>query len=186
VTAADALGWAYDEVIGHVSILGTITDVAVNVDQRAHKARVAAQQPPMLDHDTLTMWEWLDLDVPRAPQVVRLVGTLTSAGRWRAAMQGAARLRGFGSSAVVVDREPDDECLLECALRGIGVVIESGHDEARVVASAACGRAPQARRRVLDRWIEERLYERWLRQQRLAAVGGLPFADGSTLRGDRA
>lgn len=52
---------------------------------------------------------------------------------------------------------PDEECRLEHALHGIGLVITKP-GAAGLVVSAESGRCARARRRTADRWVEELLY----------------------------
>ncbi|MCI2423090.1 hypothetical protein MOQ72_37300 [Saccharopolyspora sp. K220] len=161
--ACEQLGWR-GHVLAGVSILSVPVDAVVAIDYRAHRARRSSGQPPVFDLDTVTLWEWPEWSGPRAPEVVRLVGVLSTARDWRRALTGAARLRGFGPAAIAVDHAPSEECRLECSLRGVGVVVTSG-GTTRCAVAAAEGRAPQARRRPLDRWVEECLYEVWCRQE---------------------
>lgn len=158
---AEVLGWR-GELLADVRILGVTTDAVVSVDRRAHDARQAASQGPVLDYDTVSMWEWPEWDSPRAPEVIRVIGFLRRGRSWRQALTGAARLRGFASAAIVVP-QPTEECRLECQMRGIGVLASAG-GFVQVIEPAAAGRAPCASRRVMDRWVEECLYGAWLEQ----------------------
>jgi len=93
--------------------------------------------------------------------VVAVSGLLISnpnpAGRgWRAALSRARSVRGFGPAAVLTaDERADEVCQLEHAFHGIGLITTAEADE---VVAAAPGRAPRARRRTADRWVEEKLY----------------------------
>lgn len=157
----EALGWR-GEILADVRILGVTVDAVMAVDRRAHHARRSTGQGPVLDYDTLKMWEWPEWDAPRVPEVIRLVGCLSRGRSWRKALSGAARLRGFASSAIAVPEAPQ-ECRLEAQLRGVGVLVTAG-GAGQVVEPAASDRAPGTKRRVLDRWVEECLYGAWLEQ----------------------
>lgn len=157
---ARQLGWACDTVLERARLFGVRAYAAVTIDRRAHRIRQDTRQGPVLDYDTLAMWEWPEWTAPRAPEVVRLLGVLVPGRSWRAALADACRLRGFAATAILAS-EPGEECLLECALWGVGVVDTA---TGRLAAPAASGRAPHTRRRALDRWIEELLYDTWLHQ----------------------
>ena len=161
---ARALGWA-GTVVPRVKVLGVCVDVVVRVDVDAHAAR---REGPVLDRDVLATWEWPE--AVREPEVVRLVGAVASGTHWRRALGDAVRLSGFCPVAVVgVD---DERCRLECAYAGVGLVVDG-----RVLVAPRDERAEGARRRTLDRWVEELVY------QRLIADGVLePVARPSATR----
>ncbi|MCS7476117.1 hypothetical protein ACFFQW_08965 [Umezawaea endophytica] len=144
---ARALGWV-GTVVPRVKVLGVVVDVVVRVDVVAHAARRAG---PVLDRDVLATWEWPE--AVREPEVVRLVGVVATGTHWRGALRDAVRLSGFCAVAIVgVDEE---RCRLECAYAGVGLVVEG-----TVVVVPRGGRAVGARRRTLDRWVEELVYQR--------------------------
>jgi hypothetical protein len=144
---ARALGWA-GAVVPRARVLGVRVDVVVRVDAAAHAAR---REGPVLDRDVLATWEWPE--AVREPEVVRLVGVVATGAHWRSALRDAVRLSGFCPVAIVgVDDEP---CRLECAYAGVGLVVDGC-----VVVAPRDGRAEGARRRTLDRWVEELVYQR--------------------------
>ncbi|MDA3625157.1 hypothetical protein [Saccharopolyspora oryzae] len=106
----------------------------------------------------------------RAPEVVKLCGVLSSARSWRSALSGASRLRGFCSTAVIATSPlaQEEECQLECKLQGVGMLAADSGGQLRVVEPARRGRSPQARRRTLDRWVEELVYQELIRAGALA------------------
>lgn len=157
--AADVLGWA-GRLAPRTKLLGIEVHPVVEIDERAHAVRKRRDQHPVLDHDVLAMWEWTEAAPVRAPEVVKLRGVLPTARAWRSALAGAARLRGFCSAAVLLaPPRVGDECLLECKLHGVGVLEHGESGRPRLVEPARDGRAPRARRRTLDRWIEELVYQ---------------------------
>ncbi|MEU5690326.1 hypothetical protein [Actinosynnema sp. NPDC020468] len=149
MTRVEALGWAGVLVPG-VRLFGVTADVVARVDARAH----ARRSGPVLDRDVLATWEWPE--ARREPEVVRLVGALCANRSWRRARTEAVRLGGFCATAVVLADAPE-ECLLECAYAGVGVVVGG-----EVLVTPRPGRVDGARRRTLDRWVEEVVYERLL------------------------
>lgn len=160
-TATDALGWS-GTVVPQVKVLGVWADLVVRVDHAAHAARQASGHGPMLESDVLAMWEWPE--ARRAPEVVRLVGLLVGGTSWRRALTSACRLAGFGPVAIVgVD---DERCRLECSYFGVGLI---GVDGALVEAGRS-GRSEGARRRTLDRWVEESVYARLIADGVMAPV----------------
>lgn len=155
--AVAALGWV-GTWVERVVLLGVRVDVVVRVDAVAHAARRAG---PVLDRDVLATWEWPE--AVREPEVVRLVGVLAAGAHWRRALGDAVRLSGFCPVAVVgVD---DERCRLECAYAGVGLVVDGA-----VVVEPRDGRAVGARRRTLDRWVEEVVYQRLIVDGVLAPV----------------
>jgi hypothetical protein len=146
-TTVGVLGWS-GTVVPKMKALGVCVDVVVRVDRVAHAARRVG---PVLDRDVLATWEWPE--VVREPEVVRLVGVVASGPHWRRALGDAVRLSGFCAVAIVgVD---DERCRLECAFAGVGLVVDGV-----VVVEPRGGRAVGARRRTLDRWVEELIYQR--------------------------
>ncbi|MEO6082857.1 MAG: hypothetical protein ABIQ18_07105 [Umezawaea sp.] len=157
LTAVDVLGWS-GTVVPRLNVLGVCVDPVVRVDHDAHARRRVG---PVLDRDVLATWEWPE--AVREPEVVRLVGVLAGGGHWRRALGDAVRLSGFCPVAVVgVD---DERCRLECAYAGVGLVVDG-----RVVVPAREARAVGARRRTLDRWVEELVYQRLITDGVLAPV----------------
>lgn len=110
-----ALGWGALLAPRRI-LLGADVHPVVEIDTRAHAMRKQNDQPPMLDRDTLAMWEWPEAGPVCAPEVVKIVGILSRGRSWRRALSGAARLRGFCSTAVLVDSlmsAEESECLLD-------------------------------------------------------------------------
>lgn len=153
--ATDALGWS-GVLVPRMKVFGVPADVVVRVDHAAHAVRRASGRGPELDRDVLATWEWPESALVRAPEVVRLVGALGVGSTWRRALAAVARLDGFCATAIAVDHA-DEECRVECGYLGVGLVMDG-----RLVDSGRAGRSPKARRRTLDRWVEELLYERLL------------------------
>ena len=159
-TAAGVLGWS-GTVVPRMKLLGVRPDVVVRVDHAAHARRLATGDAPVLDRDVLATWEWPES--VRAPEVVRLVGALGTGTHWRRALGDAVRLSGFCPVAIVgVD---DERCRLECAYAGVGLVADG-----RLVVPTSGGRAVGARRRTLDRWVEESVYQRLIADGVLESV----------------
>lgn len=144
-----------------MKLLGVDAYPVVEINAQAHELRKQWDRPPMLDHDVLAMWQWPEAAPMRAPEVVELRGALSSSRSWRSALSGASRLRGFCSTAVIAMPPParEEECVLECKLRGVGMLAVDSSGELRVAEPARRGRSPQARRRPLDRWVEELIYQ---------------------------
>jgi hypothetical protein len=152
-----ALGWV-GALVERVVVLGVRVDVVVRVDAVAHAARRVG---PVLDRDVLATWEWPES--VREPEVVRLVGVLATGAHWRRALGDAVRLSGFCPVAIV--GVADERCRLECAYAGVGLVVDG-----LVVVEPRSGRAAGARRRTLDRWVEESVYQRLIADGVLAPV----------------
>lgn len=154
-----ALGW--DGVtLPELSLFGCrLVPVVVVIDE-IHRVRHRDGDGPELDSDTLTLWEWPQSTAP-AP-AVRLSGALFPSGRgFRRALTDARRWRPFGPSAVVAPAPvvADQVSRWECALDGVGLApAEPGPATVLDVVSAEGGRRAPARRRTIDRWIEESLY----------------------------
>lgn len=168
--AVQLLGWR-GVVLPELELFGSRVTPVVELALDVHRARLADGYGPQLDDETLTVWEWPE-SAPRAPRpAVSLSGLLCSArGRWRPALIEAVRWRGFGPSAVLLtgagtETEPvPADGLAEFAVRGVGLVAagcgESASPVVRLIAAPEPGRA--ARRRTVDRWVEEFLYQRAL------------------------
>jgi hypothetical protein len=162
--AALALCWA-GRLIGDVVLLGTRTSMVVRVDAGAHARRAAAGDGPVLDLDTLTIWEWPEAAGHCPPSVVGLAGVLVPAGRsWGRAVAVARRWTGFGPCAVLLPAGVDSPgCRLECGYAGIGVVgLGADGEPPRLLQPGRAGRSERARRRPLDRGVAEQLYRRLL------------------------
>ncbi|TWP52537.1 hypothetical protein FKR81_09445 [Lentzea tibetensis] len=144
----DVLGWSGIVVPGF-KVLGVEVDAVVEIDHEAHQKRTG----PVLDHDVLAMWEWPESD---QPSVVRLAGVLSRHEKWRSGLRAVGRLGGFCAGAIV--GEDDETCRLECAYYGVSILDSNGG----LIQQGREGRAPRAKRRTLDRWVEELAYERLL------------------------
>jgi hypothetical protein len=160
--ATEALSWPGVALPG-VRLLGTRVVPVVAVDRGAHRRRQrAGGAAPMLDVDTLAVWEWPQAREACPPTVVRLLGVLVPAGRsWAAAAATARRWTGFCATAILLPTDEATElCRLECGYAGIAVA--GGTDSVRLLQAGRPGRSAKARRRTLDRWVEEQLYGRLL------------------------
>ena len=172
---ADALGLAGLAVPG-VRMFGTRVCPVLTVDAAAHaRRRQAGCAAPMLDADTLAVWEWPQSAAVCPPSVVRLRGVLVPAARpprpdrpgrpdpsWATAAATALRWAGFAATALLLPTDDASElCRLECGYAGIGLAAVAGAD-VRLVQPGRPGRSEKARRRTLDRWVEEQLYGRLL------------------------
>jgi hypothetical protein len=145
----EVLGWDGVLVPGF-RVLGVEVDAVVAIDHDAHEQRSG----PVLDHDVLAMWEWPESSPE--PEVVKLVGVFSGHEQWRKGLKAVARLGGFCAGAIIGD--DDERCRLECAYFGVSIVDREGG----VIQHGRPGRSPRARRRTLDRWVEELVYERLL------------------------
>lgn len=157
-----ALGWP-GRAAGLTTILGVSVFPVVSMDERAHRLRCESGQGPMLDLDVLETWEWPETSVGRAPEVIRLHGALSERRSWRYALSDVARLRGFCATAIVVGHDLTSEgqrakCELECSFSETALVYKA-HDTLRVRLPGRSGRCFGARRRTLDRWVEELIYQ---------------------------
>ncbi|MFI5898042.1 hypothetical protein ACIA5D_48965 [Actinoplanes sp. NPDC051513] len=158
--ATDALGWQ-GFLVSRVALLGTVTSMVVRFDRDAHIARQErGTAQPMLDTDTLAMWEWPQADETFPRSVISVVGVLAHEAQSVKTLVGTARKwRGFSASAVLVPsgRRLSKQQQLECAYSGIAVVAGTGQ-RVEVLQQGFPGRLANARRTVADRWVEEQLY----------------------------
>jgi hypothetical protein len=158
--AADLLGWQ-GEIVPDVTLLGTVTSMVVTFDRQAHARRQEdGTAQPVLDADTLAMWEWPQAEGTFPPSVISMVGVLAHHEQAVKTLVGTARKwRGFAASAILLPaRKPfSHQQQLECSYLGIAVLrharkhleaLDPGHPE----------RLSTARRSVADRWVEEHLY----------------------------
>lgn len=158
--AADVLGWQ-GHLVSDVTLLGTVTSMVVSFDHQAHARRLetgAAQ--PVLDADTLAMWEWPQAQGDFPPSVTSVVGVLANHGQAVTARVSTARKwRGFSASAILLPARKafSRQQQLECAYSGIAVLAPArGHVE--LLHHGNPDRLPSSRRSVADRWVEEHLY----------------------------
>lgn len=166
--AAVALGWS-GVLVQDVRLFDTRVAMVVDVDVDAHTARWSQADGglPMLDGDVLAMWEWPEGREVFPSCVVSLTGVLVPVGRsWRQALTVARHWRGFAATAIVTAPGGDgvgEECLLECAYSGVAVASsQMDRESVAVVQPGRPARMATARRGTLDRWVEEKLYERLL------------------------
>jgi hypothetical protein len=163
--AARVLDWP-GEVLPDVVLLGTRTSMVIELDPAAHAGRAAAGLGPVTDLDTLAIWEWPEAAGHCPPSPVRLAGVLVPATRsWGRAVAVARRWRGFGPAAVLLPPAADPAgCRLECGYAGVGVIGlgAADGDPPRILQPGRPGRSERARRRPLDRWVEEKIYRRLL------------------------
>jgi hypothetical protein len=168
--AAEALGWQGD-LVPYVCLFGMTASIVVTFDRDAHAyRRRAGTDHPMMDADTLAMWEWPEGSRVFPPPALSIVGVLAHHGRTpRDLVATARKWRGFSASGVVLGQGqhlPED-LELECAFSGIGVVRQEA-DRVSVLRLGPTGRLSTARRTTVDRWVEEQLYGMLLGKLQLA------------------
>ena len=78
--AVRALDWS-GHLLPDVLLLGTRAAMVVGVDRDAHARRATAGCGPVLDYDTLAIWEWPESAGRCPPSPVRLAGVLAVAQR---------------------------------------------------------------------------------------------------------
>lgn len=160
VAAAELLNWS-GVVLPELSLLSCRVLPVIQPDEQAHRAREASGDGPQRDRDTLEIWEWPQSAGHAPAPALRLAGILVPATTWRRGLAIAGTWRGFGPAAVLTTTpEPvTDVCRLEFQVRGVGLITASVRAQPVLVVTAATGRQSPARRRGMDRWIEETLYE---------------------------
>lgn len=162
--AVDALGW-----VGHlfpdVRLLGTRVAMVASVDGRVLEARRAMYGRPETDPDILAMWEWPDSEFPPSP--LRLVGVLADERVvGRRGFRAARNWRGFGPTALLLDRSVNDVLLWEAQLAGVAVLARTEADDgAQLIQAGASGRISTRERTTSDRWVEEHLLGKLLAEE---------------------
>lgn len=169
----DALGWS-GVVLPGMCLFGKTVTVVVDVDEQVRERRQASHPGVEFDPDTLAVWEFPEAAGTFPPSPVRLVGVVTTV--WRgsavAGLRDAGRWRGFAASALWLPAPvADDDLLLEADYAGVWVAARTTTGGARLVQEGAV-RASTARRTTLDRWVEEKCY------QRVLALRGEPLRAG--------
>jgi hypothetical protein len=133
----------------------------------------------VLDHDTLTMWEWSENDASPPspveiaailiPAVDPIASTLSRALRW-----------SLIATPVIVSqaRCSNDDCLtLECALRGYGLIHQaiSGESSEILIHPSEAGYATtRSNRHLTHRWLEELIYGTLRANSNLLRTAGAP------------
>lgn len=167
--AASLLGWG-GLALPSLTLLGCRILPVVRIDTRLHHARIISGDGPQQDRELLEIWEWPQAagHVPASPLAIS--GVLRPATTWRRGLAIARRWRGFGPTAVLTGPTTVDEtCRLEFEFPGVGLVTTDPNGEPALAVPAATGRQHPARRRVLDRWVEETLYAHTLATGALTA-----------------
>ena len=146
--AVRVFGWS-GTALPEIMLVGCRMIPVVDIDPVAHRARERSGDGPLT-------WEWLPSTAHAPATALHLTGVLLVARRgWRRALRQARSMRGFGPAGVLVPAAAfdDEECRLEFALHGIGLVPSDPDVDGVVVPEP--GTAP---RQPGDRWIEETLY----------------------------
>lgn len=158
--AVQALRWP-GLIVPDVALLGTVTTMVVTFDHAAHQLRQDSHTAqPVLDTDTLAMWEWPQARGTFPPTVITIAGVLAHGSQpVKAHAATARRWRGFAATAILL---PTGKRLsapqqLECAYSGIAVLADTSNG-VDVLHHGAPERLATARRTVADRWVEEHLY----------------------------
>lgn len=155
VRAVRVFGWS-GVALPEIMLVGCRMIPVVDIDHTAHRAREHSGDGPNLDADVLATWEWLQMAAHSPPTALHLTGVLVVARRgWRRALRQARSMRGFGPAGVLVPPAAfdDEECRLEFALHGIGLVPSDPDVDGVLVPEPG-----PALRQPADRWIEETLY----------------------------
>lgn len=159
--AVAALGWD-GGATPPLRLLGVRVRPVVSIDLDSHRERVARGESPVRDGRRCGVGGAEPADLPRP--VVTLHGVLAEQRSWPAAVRAAARMSGFGPAAVLRGSAAaaGGRWSLECAVRGIAILARNGAT-VTLVQPGHPDRAPGSRRRTLDRWIEEQVYDQLLK-----------------------
>jgi hypothetical protein len=167
------LGWD-GLLLPELTLLGCPVVPVVLLDEAVHAARQVGGHGPQRDRAVLEIWEWPQMAGHAPATALSVRGMLIRAGTWRRGLAVARTWRGFGPAAVLTGPAAvDDTCRLEFQLPGVGLVVTGAAGEPALAVAPAAGRQRPARRRVLDRWVEETLYQHALRR------GGSPLTSPS-------
>jgi len=169
--AVELLDWQ-GIVIPELDLLGDRVCIVASLYEPEHERRQAAGLHALAD-------PWL-LELDEGPSSerqarwraspVHLVGVLVWRRTWRSALTTASGFAAFGARAVVLPREHarNRRLSLEAAVCGVGVIARDAL-ELQLLQPPTPVPATQARRSLVHRLIEERVYERLLAS--LVSVG---------------
>jgi len=143
-------------VLPPADILGSL--VLPVVSFTGASARVRSGLGPMLDLETLDVWETMPTDqTPTAP--LRIVGFIATATRWSTAVEQVRSLAGLGAGLVVTTSARSSLSLLDADATGVWVVgappCEPGP---RLWVTGRVGPAATATRVTATRIMEESLF----------------------------
>ena len=173
-TERQALDWR-GVLLPHVDVFSTVADFTVAVDAQKLARRQATHPAPCLHITELELWETIFQD-QGPPSPLSLVGVLFSE---QDAMQGTAlpaafQWRGFAPTAMR-SRRPTRKRLRQAEHYGISVLTP---DNTGWRLRQPGGPATSARRTLIHRYLEEKLYRHVIRTgliDRLPPVGRLGY-----------
>ena len=163
-----AIGW-----IGHlvedIPLAGTRVSVVVGIDRHAHACRQATDTAwAMLDSDVISVWEWPEARPTAPPSVVSLVGVIARCGGNRSgeAVRIAKKWNAFAPSVVVLPQGQSisEPAYLECGYRGLGILRRRPNSPEVDVLRHPRDVGLNLGRTGLDRWVEEVIYDRLLKE----------------------
>lgn len=157
--AAVLLGWD-GVVLPELELLGCRVVPVVSCRDDVHRDRLASGDGPQHDCDLLELWEWPEAAGTVPASALSLTGILVRTRSCRRGLSIAHTWRGFGAATVLTGQvDVDEACWLEFRLPGVGLVLVPSSGCPTLAVGAPLGRQAPARRRALDRWVEEALYE---------------------------
>ncbi|WP_288338297.1 hypothetical protein [uncultured Gordonia sp.] len=119
--------------------------------------RMAAQEPPMLDRATLSLWEMMLAGGGCAPaSAVQIVGFIAAGGRWGRNLEAATALRGFAQTVVLTSSHPTAVSLTAADFVDVTVARSTAAGEVELLVRGR--RRAGAPRDVAVRYWEERLF----------------------------
>lgn len=143
-------------VLPPADILGSVVLPVVSFTGAPERLRTG--QGPMLDLETLDVWETMPTDqTPAAP--LRIVGFIATATRWSTAVEQVRSLAGLGAGMVVTSRARSSLSLLDADATGVWVVGAPPCEPApRLWVTGRVGPAATATRVTATRMMEEALF----------------------------
>lgn len=156
-----AAGWA-GIILPQLHISGYRVYPVIAPDAAVWQTRVASGQGPECDLSTLAIWESWTAElgpIPPAPPLT-IVGVVSAAQPGQA-REAVSWLGGLGAGLVVATsiRRPRHQTIWECDLAGVNLVwAPRGQPKPTLLVAGRNGPVDTARRSILTRGVEERLF----------------------------
>ena len=147
-------------------VLGSVVIPVVAIT--GARERVKRGQGPLLDLETLDAWEAMfDGGVPAAP--LRIVGFVSTAHRWSAAIEQVRSLGGLGAGMVISRARAHALPLMDADATGVWVVgVPPCEPQPRLWVTGRVGSVPTARRTAATRLMEEALFAHALHHEMIS------------------
>lgn len=164
--AAARLGW-HGAALPEMTVFGRRVIVVAQLRTEAHAERICLGATPVTDRTEVATWTWPEFAGSAPPAAVDIVGVLAVARHWRTALASAAPFTQYCDTGIVLpwSAAMTGDYLADCLPRAVkhGVAVLTGDPDGAISLDQAGAQEPVVHEwGVVERWLNEKVYERIL------------------------